>query len=88
MYRACRHREFVFIVPAGADLSSYSGEEATYIAGFQPFEPLAFDVDLKELAPPELNEFLDELERVGITFMRMRFITEPEEAMTDQAGID
>jgi hypothetical protein len=85
-YRCQRVPEYSFIVPAGADLSSYEGEEAKYVAAFQPIEAVELDFDLEALVTEDLARFIDDLQRVGISMMMSHPVAEVSES--SDSGID
>jgi hypothetical protein len=86
-YRSQRVPEYSFIVPAGADLSSYGDPERQYIEAFLPIEPVERDFELEAIViGADLAKFIDDLLSVGFSMMKSRVVTDVVEA--DAHGIN
>ncbi|MEN3295395.1 MAG: hypothetical protein V7642_4648 [Burkholderiales bacterium] len=86
-YRSLRVPEYSFVVPAGTDLNSYSGQEREYIEAFLPFEPVELDFELEAIVTGgDLAKLIDDLQRAGLSMMKSRVVTDTVEVNDD--GID
>jgi len=84
-YRVQKAKEYSFLVPSGADLSTYGQPEKGYFEVFTPFVLEQQDVELETIVTGrELGEAIRDLEADGLAMI----LTVPINVETNEEGIE